>query len=88
MTYKTIKRVSVPNLKSFGPTKTELWAKDVGEFSIMLYEKMGRGIFKTLNSRNFCVLLVYRPETCRDLPKWGYLHCVKILSKKIVNSNF
>ena len=24
MAYKTIKRVSVPNLKSFGPTKTEL----------------------------------------------------------------
>ena len=24
--YKTIKRVSVPNLKSFGPTKTELRA--------------------------------------------------------------
>ena len=29
MTYKTIKRMSVPNLKSFGPTKTELWAKEV-----------------------------------------------------------
>ena len=41
MAYKTIKRVSVPNLKSFGPMKTELQAKEVGEFSIMLYGKMG-----------------------------------------------
>ena len=36
----TIKRVSVPDLKSFGPTKTELMAKEVGEFSFMLYVKM------------------------------------------------
>ena len=45
MAYKTIKRVSVPNLKSFAPTKTELHAKEVREFSIMLYGKMGRGRF-------------------------------------------
>ena len=32
ISYKTIKRVSVPNLKSFRPTKTELLAKEVGEF--------------------------------------------------------
>ena len=43
MAYKTIKRVSVPNLKSFGPTKTELRAKEVGEFPNMLYGKMGWG---------------------------------------------
>ena len=43
MAYKTIKRVSVPNLKSFVPTKTELRAKEVGEFSVMLYGKMGWG---------------------------------------------
>ena len=36
MTYKTIKRVSVPNLKLFGPPKIELWAKELGRFSIML----------------------------------------------------
>ena len=41
MAYKTIKRVFIPNLKSFGPTKTELRAKEVREFSIMLYGKMG-----------------------------------------------
>ena len=34
MAYKTIKRVSVPNLKSFRPKKTELRAKEGGEFSI------------------------------------------------------
>ena len=39
--YKTIQRVSVPNLNLFGPTKTEVQAKEVGEFSIMLYGKMG-----------------------------------------------
>ena len=43
MAYKTIEHVSVPNLKSFGPTRTELRAKEVGEFSIMFYEKMGWG---------------------------------------------
>ena len=43
MAYKTIKRVSVPTLKPFGPTKTELRAKQVGEFSIMLNGKMGWG---------------------------------------------
>ena len=71
MTYKTIKCVSVPNLKSFEVKKKELRAKEVGEFSIMLYGKMGwwrslahqtwlprnkcMGIFKTFNSRNFCI---------------------------------
>ena len=37
----TIQRVSVPNLRLFGSMKTELWAKEAGEFSIMLYGKMG-----------------------------------------------
>ena len=40
--HKTIKCVSVPNLKSFRPTKTELRAKEVRQFS-MLYGKMGWG---------------------------------------------
>ena len=31
---------------------------------------------------------VYRPDTCRGLSKPGYLHCIKILSKNIVNLNF
>ena len=39
--YKTIQCVSVPNLNLFGPMKTELLAKEVGEFSIMLYGKIG-----------------------------------------------
>ena len=68
MAYKIIKSVFVPNVKSFGPTKTELRAKEVGEFSIVLYRKMAfscpptwlpqykcMDIFKTLNSRNFCI---------------------------------
>ena len=42
MACKTIQLVYVPNLKLFGPMKTELWVKEVGEFSIMLYGKMGR----------------------------------------------
>ena len=35
MAGRTIHRVPVPNLKSFEPLKTELWAKEVGEISIM-----------------------------------------------------
>ena len=27
-------------------------------------------------------LLVYQPETYTDISKWGYSHCIKILSKK------
>ena len=100
----TIKHVSVPNLKSFGQTKTELRAKEVGEFSIMLYWKMGWWTFscpptwllhykktsKTLNSRNVCIYwCMYRPETCRDFSKWGYLPCVKMLCRKsLINFNF
>ena len=37
LAYKTIQRVSASNLKSFGPTKTELRAKEVREFPVMLY---------------------------------------------------
>ena len=92
MAFQTIKRVSVPNLKSSGPTKTELLAKEVGEFSIMLCGKMGWGrflthhhkcmeIFKTLNSLNFCFYWCIDLKLARDLSKWGHLHCVKILSK-------
>ena len=39
--YKTIQRVSVPNLNFFGPMKTKSLVEEAGEFSIMLYEKMG-----------------------------------------------
>ena len=49
MAYKTIKSVSVPNLKSFRPTKTELQAKEVGEFSIMSYGEMGWGVLLPTN---------------------------------------
>ena len=37
MAYKTIQCVSILNLKLFGPMKTELWAKEFGHFSVMLY---------------------------------------------------
>ena len=37
MACKTIQRVSVSSLKLFGPIKTELWAKEVGEFSIIAH---------------------------------------------------
>ena len=54
MTYKTIKRVSVPNLKSFGPKKTELRAKEVGEFSVMLCGKINVwGFSKLLSAVTF-----------------------------------
>ena len=41
MAYKTIQGFSVPDLMLFGPMKTDLWAKEVGGFSTMLYRKMG-----------------------------------------------
>ena len=43
MAHKIIKRVSVLNLKLFRPMKTELLAKGVGEFSVMLYGKWADG---------------------------------------------
>ena len=50
MVYKIIKCVSVPNLKLFGSTKTVLWAKEVGELSIMLFGKWaGRHSFAYQN---------------------------------------
>ena len=61
MAYKTIKRVSVPNLKSFGPTKTELRAKEVGELSIMLYGKMSWGYF------------LAHQYGCRNINVWRFL---------------
>ena len=39
ITSKTIQRVSVPNLNLFGPMKTELRAKEVGEISVMFMGK-------------------------------------------------
>ena len=37
--------VSVPKLKSFGPSKTELWAKIVGELAITLHGEMAWWIY-------------------------------------------
>ena len=36
MAYMTILPIFVPNSKSFGPVKSGLWAKQVGELCIML----------------------------------------------------
>ena len=49
LAYKTIKRVFVQNLKSFGPTKTELRAKEVGEFSLVLQGEMTEGVLLPAN---------------------------------------
>ena len=38
MAFKTIQRFSIPNWNVFGPSKAELWAKEVGEFSIVIWE--------------------------------------------------
>ena len=103
MAYKTIKRVSVPNLKSFGLMKTELQAKEVGEFSIMLYGKMGwrafscppawllqnkcMEIFKNLNSRNVCIYWCINLKLA-EIFKNGVIYIVLKFCPKIVNSNF
>ena len=88
---------SVPNWMLFGPMTTGLWGKEVGEFSIIIYEKMGWWAFfcpPTWLPQYKCIeisklwtartlhLWVYRPETCRDLSKQSYVHCIKILSKQ------
>ena len=39
--YCIIQHISVPSLKLLGSTKTELWAKEFEEFSVMLHGKMG-----------------------------------------------
>ena len=57
---KTMQRVFVPNLKLFGPTKTELWAKEVGEFSIILYGKRGWWAF-------FCPLTSLLQYKCMEI---------------------
>ena len=44
MAYKTIKRVSVPNLKLFGPTKTELRAKKLENFLLCYMGKLAGGV--------------------------------------------
>ena len=84
--------MSVPNLNLFGPMKTELWAKEVGEFSII----RENGLVGTLAYQHGCcnvnvwrfskllpaanlAFLVYRPEIYSNLSKQGYLHCVKFL---------
>ena len=66
------------NLKWFGPMKSGLWAKEVAEISILLYQKWNGG--NSLPTKmggdfsNLCVALIlafihiYQCETCRDLP--------------------
>ena len=63
MAYKTIKGVSVPNLKSFRPTNTELRAKEGGEFSSMLYGKMGLG--RSLAYQYGCCNINAQAAKCR-----------------------
>ena len=57
MANKIIKHVSVPNLKSFGPTKTK-WENRLGMFSCLptwLPQYRCMEIFNILNSRNFYI---------------------------------
>ena len=52
MAHETIQRVSVPNFEVFGPLKIDLWAKEVGEFFIILMEKWAGG--RSFAHRNGC----------------------------------
>ena len=91
MVYNTTQRVFVADLKSITLTKTELWAKAVGEFPIMLYE-LGWwaffcpptwlyiqlcGDFSNVEQHQLLHLVVYRHKTCRDISKRNYQHCIK-----------
>ena len=54
--------VSLPKLQSFGPLKIELWAKEVGEFSITLYGRMSWWTF-------FCPLTWLAQYRCMEISK-------------------
>ena len=43
MARKTVKRVSVPNLKAFGATETKLWAKKLENFLLCYIGKWAGG---------------------------------------------
>ena len=75
ITYKTIQRGYVPNLKLFGPLKTELWPKEFGGCSIMLYGK----------ALAFIAILTWNLQ--RDFKTERFTLC-KNFVKKIVNLNF
>ena len=83
MAYKTVQRVFVPNLKSSGPMKTELWAKKLENFVLCCMGKWA-GVHSFANEHDchnitvygdllkfeqpyFLHLLVYRSEPCREL---------------------
>ena len=101
MAYKTILRVSVPNLKSLETLKTEF--KEVGEFSIMLYEKIGwwaffcpptwllqyetYGDFLTLNIYNSYIYWCINLKLAEIL-KIGLFTLSKYFVEKVVNLNF
>ena len=72
MACKTMQHVSVPNLKLCGKMKTELWTKEVWEFSVMLYAKRGWWaswlpqydyIDQSQNAKNWCIMavLIFEP---------------------------
>ena len=67
--------------------KTGLWAKEVAEISILRYikkwiggkslaVKMGGDFSKLCVTQILAFICAYKPETCRDLSKWGDLHNV------------
>ena len=76
MVYKTTKRVSVPNLKSFRPKKTEV---SYPQTWLPQYKCME--IFKTLNSHNFCIFWCIYLKLA-EIFQNEVIHCVKALSKK------
>ena len=58
-----MQRVSLPNLNLFGSMKTELRAKEVGKFSIMLYGKMGCMHSFAYQQYKYC---------CRNINMWRF----------------
>ena len=82
MACKTICHLSVPKLKSFRPLKTELGAKEFGEFFFKLYGKMEILLptnmaaaiqmyrhFVNFEQQEHLNLLICQSETCRDTLK-------------------
>ena len=66
--WTSIQHVFAPNSKSFRTSKTELYTKEVGEFSIMLYGKMGWRAF-------FCPLAWLPQYRCIEGIFWTLSSC-------------
>ena len=86
MAYKTIKHVPVPNLKSFGPTKTSYGQKKLENF-LLCYVGKWAGAFSWLPQYKCMEILI--DLKLAEIFQNGVIYIVfKFSVQKIVNSSF